>query len=220
MRTDLWLQDQALSLFPTPTPAGFSGGRAVAATGSPPTGASVHGPPCAPQGAPAGPRSPAAQQRGPRAPSWGRPGPPAARSPWACGPPRWAPPRRPRGAAAARPGPRSRWHRRCAAACGACAQQRGHRPPPRGACARPPGAAGRRPGPRPPRTPRSAPSRPGWCAGARRLRAPGRGPRARPGRERPPRAGVSPRCPVPPRSRSLRPPAAAWHTCGRGGLWG
>uniref|UniRef100_A0A7N5JM41 Uncharacterized protein n=1 Tax=Ailuropoda melanoleuca TaxID=9646 RepID=A0A7N5JM41_AILME len=174
------------------------------------------GPPCAPQDAQAALRSPAALRRGPRAPNWERPGRPAGRSPWVCGPPRWALPRTRRGAAAARPGPRSRWHRRCAAACGACAQQREHRPRPLGAGAPLPGAAGRCPGPRPPRTPRSGPSRPGWCAGARRHRAPGREPRAPPGREPPPRAGVSPRCPAPPRSRSLQPPAAAWRTWGQG----
>uniref|UniRef100_A0A8C8XCG1 Uncharacterized protein n=1 Tax=Panthera leo TaxID=9689 RepID=A0A8C8XCG1_PANLE len=174
------------------------------------------GPPCTPQGAQARPRSQAALRRGPRAPSWGRPGRPAARSPWACGPPRWALQRRPHGAAAARPGPRSHWHRRCAAACGACARRRGHLPRPPGAGALPPGDVGSCLGPRPPRTPRSGPSRPGWCAGARWRRAPGRGPRAPPGREPPPRAGVSSRCPAPPGSQSRPLPAAAWRTWGQG----
>uniref|UniRef100_A0A8C7C2U2 Uncharacterized protein n=1 Tax=Neovison vison TaxID=452646 RepID=A0A8C7C2U2_NEOVI len=174
------------------------------------------GSPRAPPGAQAGPRSPTAQRRGPRAPSWGRPARPAGHSPWACGPLHWALQRRRRGAAAARPGPRNHWHRRCAAACGACGRQRGDQPRPLGAGARPHGAVGRCPGPRPPRTRRSGRSRPGWCAGARWLRALGREPRAPPGREPLPRAGGSPRCPVPPCSQSLPPPAAAWRTWGQG----
>uniref|UniRef100_A0A8C6BTY4 Uncharacterized protein n=1 Tax=Monodon monoceros TaxID=40151 RepID=A0A8C6BTY4_MONMO len=174
------------------------------------------GPPCAPQGVQAGPRSPAGQQRGSRAPSWGRPGRPAARSPWAFRPPHWELQRRPRGAAAAQPGPRSRWHRHCAAACGVCGLPPGHLTRLPGAGARRPGAADCCPGPRPPRTRRSGPSRPGWCAGSRRRRAPGREPRAAPGLVPPPRAGASPRCPAPPSSRLLPPPAAAWRTWRRG----
>uniref|UniRef100_A0A3Q2HYP9 Uncharacterized protein n=1 Tax=Equus caballus TaxID=9796 RepID=A0A3Q2HYP9_HORSE len=174
------------------------------------------GPPCAPQAAQAGPRSPAAPRRGCRAPSWWRPGWPAARSPWVCGPPRWVLQRRPRGAGAAQPGLRSRWHRRCAVACAACARPPGHQRRPPGAAALPPGAAGRSRGPRPQRTRRSGPSRLGWCAGARRHRAPGREPRAPPGHALLPRAGASSRCPALPGSPLILPPAAAWRTWGQG----
>uniref|UniRef100_A0A8W4FN97 Uncharacterized protein n=1 Tax=Sus scrofa TaxID=9823 RepID=A0A8W4FN97_PIG len=179
----------------------------------------VTGPPCAPQGARAGRRSPAARQRGPRAPSWGRPGQPAGRSPWVCGLPHWGLKQRPRGGAAARPGPRSRWHRHYAAACGACAQLPGHRPQPPGAGAQQPGAAGCCSGPRPPHTLRSGPSRPGWCAGSRWRRAPGRGPRAPPGHARQLHAEASPRYPVWPSSQSLPPPAASWRTWEQGLAW-
>uniref|UniRef100_A0A4W2IFJ8 Uncharacterized protein n=1 Tax=Bos indicus x Bos taurus TaxID=30522 RepID=A0A4W2IFJ8_BOBOX len=169
-----------------------------------------------PLGVQAGPHSPAARQRGPRAPSWGRPGQPAVRSPWVFGPLRWGPPHRPRGAAAARPEPRSHWHRRCAAACGACVRPPGHRPQPPEAGARRPGGDGCCSAPRPQRTPRSGPSRPGLCAGSHRRHAPGREPHAPPGRVPRPRAGASPRCLVRPSSQSLRPPAAAWRTWGQG----
>uniref|UniRef100_A0A2K6CUC1 Uncharacterized protein n=1 Tax=Macaca nemestrina TaxID=9545 RepID=A0A2K6CUC1_MACNE len=167
------------------------------------------------EGAQAGPRSPAVRRRGPRAPSWGRPGRPAAHSPWACGPPHWGPQPGLHGEAAARPGPRSRWHRRCAAACGACAQRPGHQLQLPGAGAPQPGAACSCLGPRPQRTPRLVPSRPGWCAGPRRRHAPGTEPHAAPGRAPPPHAGASPGSRLPPGSPSLPLPAATWRTWGQ-----
>uniref|UniRef100_A0A8C5YTE4 Uncharacterized protein n=1 Tax=Marmota marmota marmota TaxID=9994 RepID=A0A8C5YTE4_MARMA len=168
--------------------------------------------PHSPQGTQAGPHSPAALKRGPRVPSWGHPAQPAERSPWVCGPLRWGAKRRLRIAAAAQPGPRSRWHRHCAVVYGAYAQLPGGQPRPLGGAVPQPHAVGCCPGPQLQRKLRSALSPPGWCAGPLWHLSVGKEPRAPPGHALPPRAGASPHSPWLLSSRLLLPPAAAWHT--------